>query len=245
MPWVTKSSDEEYKPYSAGSREYTKWEKFANWWDYHKLTVLVVVGIAVVLFMMVRDMVGKIDPDYQVGWVGRYDLPVDTVSALEEQLAKFGVDLNGDGRVVVAVNQYTVDFDEENENTDAYNQMAGVTKLSADLSSGKVYVLLIEDPEGFELDTGALQYLDGTLPPDGAADWQNMCYRWTDCPVLAGLDLGDYHGYTLLDDQTGSNQDVLADVYVARRGVWTEKDAARFEGCGDFWRALTAGAAKE
>ena len=31
-----------------------------------------------------------------------------------------------------------------------------------------------------------------------------MVYRWTDCPVLAGLELGDYDGYTLLDDATGT-----------------------------------------
>ena len=48
----------------------------------------------------------------------------------------------------------------------------------------------LDDPEGFQNQTGALQYLDGTLPSDGAGDWQNMVYRWADCPVLAGLDLG-------------------------------------------------------
>ena len=45
--------------------------------------------------------------------------------------------------------------------------MAGVTRLSAELSSGgKTYIFLLEDPEGFETQTGALQYLDGTVPDD-------------------------------------------------------------------------------
>ena len=73
--------------------------------------------------------------------------------------------------------------------------------------------------------TGALQYLDGTVPddPDTAnPDWTEMVYRWTDCPVLAGLELGDYDGYTLVDDATGTNQSVLATLYVGRRGVWDE-----------------------
>ena len=49
-----------------------------------------------------------------------------------------------------------------------------------------------------------------------------MVYRWTDCPVLTGLDLGSYEGLTLMDDVTGTNQSVLAHLYVGRRGVWDE-----------------------
>ena len=37
--------------------------------------------------------------------------------------------------------------------------------------------------------------------------------------MLAGLELGDYDGYTLVDDATGTNQSVLATLYVGRRGV--------------------------
>ena len=155
-------------------------------------------------------------------------------------------DLNGDGKVVVQVDSYTVDFDAANENTDAYYQMAGVTRLSAELSSGgKTYIFLLEDPEGFEAQTGALQYLDGTVPDDPEttdADWREMVYRWTDCPVLTGLDLGCYEGLTLMDDVTGTNQSVLAHLYVGRRGVWDEKQVPTYEGCAELWDTLTAGA---
>lgn len=165
-------------------------------------------------------------PDVQVAYVGTSDLPTDTVTALQDALTPFCSDLNGDGKVVVQVDSYTVDFDAANESTDAYYQMAGVTRLSAELSSGgKTYIFLLEDPEGFEAQTGALQYLDGTVPDDPEttdADWREMVYRWTDCPVLTGLDLGSYEGLTLMDDVTGTNQSVLAHLYVGRRGVWDE-----------------------
>ena len=152
-------------------------------------------------------------------------------------------DLNGDGKVVVQVNSYTVDFNAENDNSDAYNQMAGVTRLSADLSdSGTLYVMLIADPAGFQKSTGALAYLDGTPPEDNADDWQNMVYRWTDCPVLAGMDLGDYDGYTLLDDATGSSQSVLSTLYVGRRAVLDEEQAAHYADGEELWQTLTAGA---
>ena len=90
---------------------------------------------------------------------------------------------------------------------------AGVTRLSAELASGgKTYIFLLEDPEGFEKSTGVLQYLDGTVdddPETADPDWREMVYRWTDCPVLTGLELGSYDGYTLMDDATGTNQSVL------------------------------------
>ena len=144
------------------------------------------------------------------------------------------------------VDSYTVDFDAANESTDAYYQMAGVTRLSAELSSGgKTYIFLLEDPEGFETQTGALQYLDGTVPDDPEttdADWREMVYRWTDCPVLTGLDLGSYEGLTLMDDVTGTNQSVLAHLYVGRRGVWDETQVPTYEGCAELWDTLTAGA---
>ena len=177
------------------------------------------------------------------GYIRQYDLPADTVTALQDALTPYCTDLNGDGKVVVQVNSYTVDFNAENDNTDAYNQMAGVTRLSADLSdSGTLYVMLIADPAGFQKSTGALAYLDGTPPEDDADDWQNMVYRWTDCPVLAGMDLGDYDGYTLLDDATDSNQSVLSTLYVGRRAVLDEEQAAHYADGEELWQTLTAGA---
>ena len=113
----------------------------------------------------------------------------------------------------------------------------------ADLSdSGTLYVMLIADPAGFQKSTGALAYLDGALPEDDADDWQNMVYRWTDCPVLAGMDLGDYDGYTLQDDATGSNQSVLSTLYVGRRAVLDEEQAAHYADGEELWQTLTAGA---
>ena len=69
-----------------------------------------------------------------------------------------------------------------------------------------------------------------------------MVYRWTDCPVLTGLDLGNYEGYTILDSEVGTNQSVLANLYVGRRGVWDEKQVETYAGCAELWDVLTAGA---
>ena len=246
MAWVTKDSVEQYDHTPEPPKEYTKKEKAQNWWHYHKFIVLGVVVAILVVAWFIKDTVFQTRPDVQIGYIGQYDLPADTVTALQDALTPYCTDLNGDGKVVVQVDSYTVDFDAANESTDAYYQMAGVTRLSAELSSGgKTYIFLLEDPEGFEAQTGALQYLDGTVPDDPEttdADWREMVYRWTDCPVLTGLDLGSYEGLTLMDDVTGTNQSVLAHLYVGRRGVWDEKQVPTYEGCAELWDTLTAGA---
>ena len=50
MAWVTKDSVEQYET-PESKKEYTKQEKAANWWHYHKLYVGIAV-IAVVLAVM-------------------------------------------------------------------------------------------------------------------------------------------------------------------------------------------------
>ena len=246
MAWVTKDSVEQYDHTPEPPKEYTKKEKAQNWWHYHKFIVLGVVVAILVVAWFIKDTVFQTRPDVQIGYIGQYDLPVDTVTALQDALTPYCTDLNGDGKVVVQVNSYTVDFNAENDNTDAYSQMAGVTRLSADLSdSGTLYVMLIADPAGFQKSTGALAYLDGASPEDDAGDWQNMVYRWTDCPVLAGMDLGDYDGYTLLDDATGSNQSVLSTLYVGRRAVLDEEQAVHYADGEELWQTLTAGLSRQ
>ena len=245
MAWVTKDSTETYNQTPEPPREYTKKEKAANWWHYHWMAVVVAVLVVVFGVWIIKDTVFQTRPDVQVAYVGTSDLPTDTVTALQDALTPFCSDLNGDGKVVVQVDSYTVDFDAANENTDAYYQMAGVTRLSAELASGgKTYIFLLEDPEGFEKSTGVLQYLDGTVdddPETADPDWREMVYRWTDCPVLAGLDLGEYRADTT-HAQGGDSQTYLADFYVGMRGAWNTGTEENLVGGEELWQALTAGA---
>lgn len=257
MAWVTKSSQETYAPEPAAP-ELTKKQKAANWWHYEKWVVLGVVAAVGIAAWIIKDTMFRPRPDYQVGVVAASSLPVDLNAALQSALQTYGEDINGDGRVLVQINEFVLDFNADAEPADteqdedamrsavsAYDQMAGVTRLSADLGSGTgSYLFLLEDPAGFQADTGALQYTDGTVddPDNPAGDWENMVYRWQDCPVLAGLDLGSYTGETLLDDQTGSGQAYMNRFYVARRGVWDPKQAGNFKGGAALWDALTAGA---
>ena len=120
MAWVTKDSTETYNQTPEPPREYTKKEKAANWWHYHWMAVVVAVLVVVFGVWIIKDTVFQRRPDVQIAYVGTSDLPADTVTALQDALTPFCSDLNGDGKVVVQVDSYTVDFDAANESTDAY-----------------------------------------------------------------------------------------------------------------------------
>ena len=253
MAWVTKDSVEQYET-PESKKEYTKQEKAANWWHYHKLYVGIAVIAVVLVVWMVHDVVTRVRPDYRVGYVGSSNLPTDTVTALENTLAAYCDDRNGDGKVVVELVQYNLDFDSESENTDAYTQMADVTRLSADLSSEDgPYIFIMQDTDyaqQFAETTGDLQYLDGTMPDtenvdendNVIVDWTKMVYRWTDCPALTGLDLGTYTGLTMVDDLQGENQDIMKNTYIGRRAYYTDKSSLLSYIFVDLWNMFCAGA---
>ena len=223
-------------------------------WKKETHRVAFLAAAVVLVVWMVHDVVTRVRPDYRVGYVGSSNLPTDTVTALENTLAAYCDDRNGDGKVVVELVQYDLDFDSESENTDAYIQMADVTRLSADLSSEDgPYIFIMQDTDyaqQFAETIGVLQYLDGTMPDtenvdendNVIVDWTKMVYRWTDCPALTGLDLGTYTGLTMVDDLQGENQDIMKNTYIGRRAYYTDKTALESETYDALWNILTAGA---
>ncbi len=60
------------------------------------------------------------------------------MTALQTALARYGEDLNGDGKTLVTLNVYTLDYSSEDTQTesDAYLTMAGTTKLATDVAGG-------------------------------------------------------------------------------------------------------------
>ena len=157
--------------------------------------MLVVVLAAAMAAWLVHDMFFRVQPDVQIGYVGTTVLPAETVQALEQALTPYASDSNGDGQVIVQLDQYAVDF--ANENADPAGQLAGTTQLTAALAeSSGTYLFLLEDPAGFESQIQALQFTDGTLPgrrtPAAGSRWSTAgrtarCWRgWTWARYLPG-----------------------------------------------------------
>ena len=221
-------------------KELTPEEKRKNWWYYHKWHVVGGIVLALLAANLIWDVMGRGEPkpDYQVGYVGSFSLPDDTAAAIESSLAAYGVDVNGDGQVLVRVRQYVSD-----PNGDPRAVSAITVQLIGDVSGQESFLFLLEDPESFQEYYHALSYRDGSLPPEEDNSVDNVALRWEDCPVLAGLDLGDYtHEIFGVGTMTGSSQELLSNLYLARRGFWAETEPEDAEGYTALWEALTEGA---
>ena len=227
--------------------ELTAAQKRRNWWDYHKYWVLLGAVALIGCALLVKDIFFRPEPDYQVGYVSKTVPPEEVLKNLQTRLEELGEDVNGDGRVIVELIPYVLGFDSVSM-IDVDAASAGITRLTVDLSAGRVYVLLLDDPEGFQGRMGALSYLDGGLPPlddpsYGSADWAEMVYAWDDCPVLTNMDLGTYTRFLDLSEQKLSGQEAMAGLYVGHRATLNEGQKVSFAADEALWLRLTEGAA--
>lgn len=225
-------------------RELTKKEKLANWFYYYKWWLVAGAVLLVCLGSIVWNAlgIGRVKPDYIFAYVGGHALPEDCVEAFQRELAALGRDANGDGKTVVELRQYPSGGGDDPESALQYAYASGA-KLMADLNEGESYFFLLEDPEGFQKGYQVLAGPDGALPPEGNDGVEGKVLLWTDCPALAGLELGSYEADTLSGGTvTGDNQELLSGLYLARRGFYYEKQAARHEADGELWAILTEGA---
>ena len=191
----------------------------ANWWYYNwgivAVAAMVIVGVAYVA----HGLLTTVDPDYTVAVVTAEALPDEAVQHLQTALADYAEDANGDGAVIVQVNNYTWSADAAL--TDMNGQMAGATQMNTDLANGESKIWILDDPEGFEQAYGALSEKLG-------ADWQAKLIPWSSQPALSGLELGSYN--TAADgSQTVDIQSRFAGYSVA---VFDASDA--------LWQALNS-----
>ena len=124
-------------------RQYTRKERWANWWDYNlKWVIIIGIAVAFVAYNFIGQYFFVTKPDYNVAVVAPYYLPEDTVNALQDALAAYGEDRNGDGKVVVTLNVYTLDYSDTETQTEsaAYLTMAGTTKLAADVQLSLIHI---------------------------------------------------------------------------------------------------------
>lgn len=141
--------------------EQTKKQRRRNWWHYHKWYV--VLGAAAVLMVgnLVWHAATQVRPDYQIAYVGGVPLPDTETAAWEDRLSTLGTDCNGDGKVIIKINQYVTP-----QNTDdALYAYASNVKLMADLDSCESYFFLLEDPEKFQADYEILR--EDWFPAEG------------------------------------------------------------------------------
>lgn len=131
--------------------ELTKKQRRQNWWHYHKWYVLIGVAVVLIGADWGWNILTRVTPDYQIAYVGSVPLSEGDGASWETQLAAFGTDCNGDGKVVVQLKQYLSSYEDA-----MYNAAANV-RLLADLDGRESYFFLLEDPEKFQADYEVLE----------------------------------------------------------------------------------------
>ena len=95
-----------------------------------------------------------------------------------------------------------------------------VDKLNSDFYTRQSGIFLLDDPENFQANHGALTYLDGSLPPEGAMDWENMTIPWAGWTGGKNVELVNCQGDRL---------------WFARRIQTSAKDEKAFAGAQLMW----------
>lgn len=218
-------------------RELTPEEKRRNWWYYHKWHVGAVLLLLVVAGDIVWTTLNREKPDCQVAYIGTQYLPDGASAALESAFASLCEDFNGDGKIIVSFRQYV-----SGGEADAGMAAASQVQLMADITEGESYLFLLEDPEAFQRSYHSLCRLDGTLPEEEDYSAEGTYLAWDACPVLRGLDLGEYSYTAMGQTVEGSVQELLSGLFIARRGFWTDQNASYAGGYAALWNRLTEGA---
>ena len=232
--------------------EYTKKQKAANWWHYNWKIVAVVAVLVVIAGHYVWKAITTVHPDEQIALVSAQPLPTELQTALEQALGGVMKDSNGDGQVLAQIRSYQVSLEQPDTSgsaaqdvgdamtdmTNGYRQMAQSTVLTADLASGDAYIFLVDEPEAFQNAYGVLAREDGSMPDEDnlldGVEW----YNWSDCPVLASLDLGEY---TTIVGEVVTGQEYMSRFVVGHRSN-TGDEEGNLDAADALFDTLTAGA---
>lgn len=195
-------------------------EKLVNWWDYHRRYVFMAGFVLLLASYFIVQSLSVPPADYSVAWVGSQELESETADRISDALAQFGTDLNGDGIVHVELHQIPIDLGGIIARGGAQGQKeyGSLMALEADLSAFQSGVFLTDDPVSLQKYTGALLYLDGTEPPEGAEDWENMVLSWENLNL----------------PETGTNWEL----FLGCRGCWSEKQQETFEQSWILWQNI-------
>ena len=174
-------------------------DKRKNWWDYHKGHVLLGAVLLAAAVSVIYSIVSKVKPDYSIGLLTSFQLPERIIAQMEEHIAQYGEDRNGDGRVVVDLCPYV--FSPCMTLQDQQVIQASFTRFARDaamdacmayLHDSEAFLMMEENFEGF------FQYNDGSPMEPGDRDYQEAMRPWRDFAGLADFDpsLEDLDGWS-------------------------------------------------
>lgn len=138
--WLLRGVDpEELKPDKKIEAPATPKGWLENFWYHHKWTFLGGVFLLVVLIVMVTQLITRDTPDYQIVMMTKQSYLQPDIDAMEDLLAQYGEDLDGDGKVEVAIQNCRIAKD-TNQQYDSSFQI-----VQAHLMAGDVLFFMWDD----------------------------------------------------------------------------------------------------
>ena len=206
-------------------------EKRANFWYYNKWKIAAGLLLVVVVGIFIADVVGKVEPDLNIAVVCQKGIPDAVTNRLGDALVEAGLvpDLNGDGRQMVTVNQYNLNFD-EGEQVDYATQMASSVKMVTDLQVAQSVVFLMDNPALMDEYYDCFSEANGAVlvPLEAAEGFAGLDLTTQNIATGESEDGGKYlEGFTLV--RRGLNDELLAD----------EENAANIAASNALFAALT------
>ena len=186
--WVLAGvSEEELQPPPPPEQPKTPKGKWENYWYHYKWHTIGALAALVVVTVLVVQMLNRDEPDYRFALVTEGAMFSSSIDALQTELAKYGKDLDGDGKVEVLVENLYIGED----------QMAAAMsqKLVVYLAAGDVMGYIFE-PKAYESRIPALEENGGHFFDQMALEVPGMneagtYWNWKDDPVrqAEGLNL--------------------------------------------------------
>ena len=196
---------------------------FGDFWYYHKWHVLIVLAAVLFAVFLLRDLFFTPRPDYQVGFVSEKQLSEPTAQKLEQELARYGTDLNGDGKVLVQLNRYVFPTDRTSlSQADA----ADWVRFQGDATGGTCVIYFTDEASFRSLQKELKMFgnRDGSVPASGQENSSAIRIPLTSCAAFSEL-----LTVNRLDQKTSQDADHLENIGISVRvkgGVPANYDAA-------------------
>lgn len=166
-------------------------EKTENWWFYHKKHLIIGILAAALVVYFFYSVVFQPKPDYKIALMNQIALEDSALTILENQIAKYGEDLNGDGKVLVEISNYALTSEDDAYAPQMYQAL--IVKFSVDISEGESMIWL-HDKAGYDFMT---KQVDGAFEPLDAGntlEGDDTVIEFTNVPGLAKTDFSGYQG---------------------------------------------------
>lgn len=177
-------------------KEYTIWEKISNFFYHNKLYIIIALAVALIFGYLTYDLVTTVKPDVAVLFIAD-DAQVQFIAEdMEDLLAKYAQDYNGDGKIKIRVS-YTPAAPELDEMSSMYYHGGDQVKLSAEFMGSDTIMVICDksscDVIGVTAGDGVFSDISQHFPDDENVN--EMGY------LLSETSFAEDIGYTELSDE--------------------------------------------